>query len=127
MLAGNPKALRKFLHRNQNQRFTDKATARLLDTIQIYVKASDLARDDVDGLLEDVRFINRQSYFWCLFWGAFRGWGLGCVGSEKGAGPIWGNVTPLVPSFDAALLDAPPLRCRRVTPLHAVLLARGCI
>ena len=32
--------LRKFLHKNQEQRFTDKATSRLFDTIQIYCNSS---------------------------------------------------------------------------------------
>lgn len=32
--------LRKFLHKNQTQRFTDKATSRLFDTIQIYCTSS---------------------------------------------------------------------------------------
>ena len=46
--------LRRFLHKNQNQRFTDKATARLFDTIQIYVSKTDsISRDDKEGLLED--------------------------------------------------------------------------
>lgn len=32
--------LRKFLHKNQEQRFSDKATARLFDTIQIYCRVN---------------------------------------------------------------------------------------
>jgi Eukaryotic elongation factor 5A hypusine, DNA-binding OB fold len=59
--------LRKFLHKNQTQRFTDKATSRLFDTIQIYctggaTKKADVAAagqwisvalEDREGLLED--------------------------------------------------------------------------
>lgn len=47
--------LRKFLHKNQTQRFTDKAAARLLDTIGIYVAQDpNEEEDDVrEGLLED--------------------------------------------------------------------------
>ena len=45
--------LRRFLHKNQNQRFTDKATARLFDTIQIYATDKNLVTDDREGLLED--------------------------------------------------------------------------
>jgi hypothetical protein len=48
--------LRKFLHRNQDQRFSDKATARLFDTIQVYVVQKTSDEVDVDlkeGLLED--------------------------------------------------------------------------
>mmetsp|Transcript_18141 Transcript_18141/g.43875 ORF Transcript_18141/g.43875 Transcript_18141/m.43875 type:complete len:197 (-) Transcript_18141:37-627(-) len=48
--------LRKFLHKNQDQRFSDKATARLFDTIQVYVvqKASEEVSVDLkEGLLED--------------------------------------------------------------------------
>jgi len=40
--------LRKFLHKNQNQRFTEKAAARLFDTIAIYA-----SHDDAVELLED--------------------------------------------------------------------------
>lgn len=46
--------LRKFLHKNQDQRFTDKGVSRLFDSIQLYIHKEDL--DDVDckeGLLED--------------------------------------------------------------------------
>ena len=45
--------LRRFLHKNQNQRFTDKATARIFDTIQIYATDKNLSTDDREGLLED--------------------------------------------------------------------------
>lgn len=45
--------LRRFLHKNQNQRFTDKATARIFDTIQIYATDKQLSTDDREGLLED--------------------------------------------------------------------------
>ncbi|CAB9514265.1 expressed unknown protein [Seminavis robusta] len=46
-------ALRKFLHKNQTQRFTDKATSRLFDTIQLYCKNDVVALEDREGLLED--------------------------------------------------------------------------
>lgn len=49
--------LRKFLHKNQTQRFTDKATSRLFDTIQIYATNKggemQLSLEDREGLLED--------------------------------------------------------------------------
>jgi Eukaryotic elongation factor 5A hypusine, DNA-binding OB fold len=51
--------LRKFLHKNQTQRFTDKATSRLFDTIQIYAtggkgeSAPAVSLEDREGLLED--------------------------------------------------------------------------
>lgn len=58
--------LRKFLHKNQTQRFTDKAASRLFDTIQIYCvdksKSStdsqkesgvSISSEDREGLLED--------------------------------------------------------------------------
>ena len=45
--------LRKFLHKNQNQRFTDKAVSRLFDAIQIYVNKDDLDKESKEGLLED--------------------------------------------------------------------------
>ena len=49
--------LRKFLHKNQDQRFSDKATARLFDTIQVYViqkpSGEDISVDLKEGLLED--------------------------------------------------------------------------
>ena len=45
--------LRRFLHKNQNQRFTDKATARLSDTIMLYAHDKQLSADDREGLLED--------------------------------------------------------------------------
>ena len=58
--------LRKFLHKNQTQRFTDKATSRLFDTIQIYAIGSNTKKEeavaatpvivsleDREGLLED--------------------------------------------------------------------------
>jgi hypothetical protein len=40
--------LRKFLHKNQTQRFSDKASSRLFDTISIYA-----SHEDGEGLLED--------------------------------------------------------------------------
>ena len=40
--------LRKFLFRNQTQRFSDKASARLIDTIAIYAH-----QEDGEGLLDD--------------------------------------------------------------------------
>lgn len=40
--------LRKFLHKNQTQRFTDKAAAHLFDTISIYA-----SHEDGEALLED--------------------------------------------------------------------------
>jgi Eukaryotic elongation factor 5A hypusine, DNA-binding OB fold len=54
--------LRNFLHKNQTQRFTDKATSRLFDTIQIYCTGGTkkgasqsyiVALEDREGLLED--------------------------------------------------------------------------
>lgn len=45
--------LRRFLHKNQNQRFIDKATARLSDTIMLYAHDKQLSADDREGLLED--------------------------------------------------------------------------
>ena len=45
--------LRKFLHRNQDQRFTDKGVSRLFDTIQIYTHNEDLDNEHKEGLLED--------------------------------------------------------------------------
>mmetsp|Transcript_18143 Transcript_18143/g.43877 ORF Transcript_18143/g.43877 Transcript_18143/m.43877 type:complete len:197 (-) Transcript_18143:37-627(-) len=48
--------LRKFLHKNQDQRFSDKATARLFDTIQVYViqkTSEEVSIDLKEGLLED--------------------------------------------------------------------------
>ena len=50
--------LRKFLHKNQDQRFTDKGVSRLFDTIQIYVHKDDGNAPAVDNdlkaeLLED--------------------------------------------------------------------------
>ena len=45
--------LRKFLHKNQNQRFTDRGVSRLFDTIQIYVNKEDLDNEAKEALLED--------------------------------------------------------------------------
>lgn len=47
--------LRKFLHKNQDQRFTDKAVSRLFDTVQIYVTNhnDDVSVEMKEGLLED--------------------------------------------------------------------------
>ena len=47
--------LRRFLHKNQNVRFSDKATARLFDTIQIYAATdkNPVTTEDKEGLLED--------------------------------------------------------------------------
>ncbi|KAG7338585.1 elongation factor 5A hypusine-like protein [Nitzschia inconspicua] len=45
--------LRKFLHKNQNQRFTDKGVSRLFDTIQLYVNKDDVDKELKEGLLED--------------------------------------------------------------------------
>jgi hypothetical protein len=45
--------LQKFLFKNQNQRFTDKAVSRVFDTIQLYVNKDDLEKDIKEGLLED--------------------------------------------------------------------------
>jgi hypothetical protein len=45
--------LRKFLHKNQNQRFTDKGVSRLFDTIQIYVNKGNVDKESKEGLLED--------------------------------------------------------------------------
>lgn len=45
--------LRKFLHRNQDQRFTDKGVSRLFDTIQIYTHKEELDVEQKEGLLED--------------------------------------------------------------------------
>lgn len=59
--------LRKFLHKNQDQRFTDKAVSRLFDTIQLYTTSTNgscitgssntinvgLEREHKEGLLED--------------------------------------------------------------------------
>lgn len=45
--------LRKFLHKNQNQRFTDKGVSRVFDTIQLYVNRNDLDKEIKEGLLED--------------------------------------------------------------------------
>ena len=54
---GAPKeiaTLRRFLHKNQNQRFTDKAKARIFGTIEIYATNKTLSSlDDREGLLED--------------------------------------------------------------------------
>jgi hypothetical protein len=45
--------LRKFLHKNQQQRFTDKAVARLFDTIHLYAGKQDVSSDLKESLLED--------------------------------------------------------------------------
>lgn len=47
--------LRKFLHKNQDQRLTDKARARLFDTIQVYSSQRDneALKESQEGLLED--------------------------------------------------------------------------
>jgi hypothetical protein len=45
--------LQKFLHKNQNQRFNDKAVSRVFDTIQIYVNKDDLDEEIKEELLED--------------------------------------------------------------------------
>lgn len=45
--------LRRFLHKNQNQRFTDRGLSRLFDTIQLYVNKDDVDTDLKEGLLED--------------------------------------------------------------------------
>jgi Eukaryotic elongation factor 5A hypusine, DNA-binding OB fold len=45
--------LRKFLHKNQSQRFTDKGVNRLFDTIQLYVNKDDVDKEIKEGLLED--------------------------------------------------------------------------
>jgi len=45
--------LRKFLHKNQNQRFTEKGVSRLFDTIQIYVNKDELEKEIKEALLED--------------------------------------------------------------------------
>jgi hypothetical protein len=53
---GPPKevaTLRKFLHKNQDQRFTDKGVSRLFDTIQLYVHKESLDLESKEGLLED--------------------------------------------------------------------------
>eukprot|EP00040_Diaphanoeca_grandis_P023363 m.127014 g.127014 ORF g.127014 m.127014 type:complete len:183 (+) comp29240_c0_seq1:304-852(+) len=45
--------LRKFIHRNQTQRFTDKAVARLVDTVALHVKNEGLPAEEKEGLLGD--------------------------------------------------------------------------
>jgi hypothetical protein len=47
--------LRKLLHKNQDQRFTDKVVGRLFDAIQLYIAAKDdvVDRDLKEALLED--------------------------------------------------------------------------
>jgi hypothetical protein len=45
--------LRKFLHKNQSQRFTDKGVSRLFDTIQLYINKEDVEKELKEGLLED--------------------------------------------------------------------------
>ena len=45
--------LRKFMHKNQDQRFTDKAISRMFDTIQLYVNNSTIDSELKEGLLED--------------------------------------------------------------------------
>lgn len=45
--------LRKFLHKNQDKRFTDKEVSRLFDSIQLYVHKEDLESEHKEGLLED--------------------------------------------------------------------------
>ena len=48
--------LRKFLHKNQDQRFTDKAVSRIFDTIQLYTflgKDKNVDTETKEGLLED--------------------------------------------------------------------------
>jgi hypothetical protein len=45
--------LRKFLHKNQDSRLTDKATTRLMEAIQIYVNMESISKDLKEGLLED--------------------------------------------------------------------------
>lgn len=47
--------LRKFLHKNQDQRFTDRGVSRLFDTIQLYYNKSneDVDLDVKEGMLED--------------------------------------------------------------------------
>ncbi len=45
--------LRKFLHKNQDQRFTDKGVSRLFDTIQLYIHKQDLDFEHKESLLED--------------------------------------------------------------------------
>mmetsp|Transcript_2810 Transcript_2810/g.7879 ORF Transcript_2810/g.7879 Transcript_2810/m.7879 type:complete len:189 (+) Transcript_2810:50-616(+) len=45
--------LRKFLHKNQSQTFTDRSVKRLFDTIQIYWKSETVDRDTKEALLED--------------------------------------------------------------------------
>jgi Eukaryotic elongation factor 5A hypusine, DNA-binding OB fold len=45
--------LRKFMHNNQGQRFTDKGVSRLFDTIQIYVHKEGLDKSVREGLVED--------------------------------------------------------------------------
>jgi hypothetical protein len=45
--------LRNFLHKNQNQRFTDRGVSRLFDTIQLYLNKDDVENEIKEGLLED--------------------------------------------------------------------------
>ena len=45
--------LRIFLHKNQDQRFTDKAVSRVFDTVQVYVCNADISIELKEGLLED--------------------------------------------------------------------------
>jgi hypothetical protein len=45
--------LRKFLHKNQTQRFSDKATSRVFDTIQVYCSHKEVSPDEQEALLED--------------------------------------------------------------------------
>ena len=45
--------MRKFLHKNQDQRFTDKGVRRLFDTIQLYVHNEGVDLEYKESLLED--------------------------------------------------------------------------
>eukprot|EP00041_Stephanoeca_diplocostata_P034462 m.1178348 g.1178348 ORF g.1178348 m.1178348 type:complete len:191 (-) comp24526_c0_seq4:4449-5021(-) len=45
--------LRKFIHKNQDQRFSDKATARLVDTISCWIRNDVVPKDAKEDLLGD--------------------------------------------------------------------------
>lgn len=91
--------LRKFLHRNQDQRFTDRAICRLFDTIQLYYHSSQVDQDSKEGLLEDslkmpfTLFSAKQKQT-MLKWLEDLRCNLVCAGnnSESGDGFVWLSV-----------------------------------
>ena len=101
--------LRRFLYKNQSQRFSDKAAARLFDTISIY--ANDKKEEGAEELLEDALkmpftvFSTRQKSKMMKWMEALRGETAASLTGTEDAPPIVLTVTDVMDDKTVSLMN----------------------